>query len=1103
MFNLKGVGLLLVSVMFFAGTALAQVTTGTILGTVSDSTGAVIPGATVTVRNVETGITRTLSTDATGRFRAPQLGLGNYEITAGAAGFQSLVRSGITLTVGREAVVNFTLQVGSVAERITVTGEAPLIETTNATVADSVSERELRSLPLNARSFTDLTAIQPGVVADIGLYPTVFSGGTRIVMNGARPTQSLYLLDGTDILSPATNVAPASVLGQALGVDTIREFTVLQNNYGAQYGRAIGGIVNSITRSGTNEFHGSAFEFLRNSKLDAKNYFDLAEEPIPPFQRNQFGGTLGGPIVRDNSFFFFSYEGVRENLGITDNATVMSDEARVGLVTNCPAGVTVCTREQALASGRNQLVPSIHPDIVPYINAIPRGTGRYRNDGLQEFRGHRVQRGRENYWMGRIDQKLSDNDNLFGRMVADWSSRELPEGQLLPDGRHTSMDDDGFYGFLTVEWSRILSSTTLNVARIGYARNNNQQVQTIAGTDTPAEEYPWPTPSPFEVVPGLPYGGLGAPNGVTVPGGANGPGAQGNINDDQNSPVKFVDNTYSVSDSLRYSKGRHSLDLGVDIRRFQMNADAGVWNRGSGSWHPPMANFLTGGQCSGCRGINSITTTSIKGPPDHYRGWRQTYAAWHVQDDFQLLSNLTLNLGVRWERVTAPTEVNGKVANIIDILRDGSWTQLKDQPLFKIRDGLKGFSPRFGFAYSPDSKTAIRGGFGVFTEIQLLYLYQLAYGYPPYADRGIFQNITKFPRPLEGVGLSDRNQPLVVSYDNKNPYAYQWNFGIERQLGEVWVAKVGYIGTRGLNIVGVLDQVQPRVQKDAAGEVFTPLRAPSQNPWLHSSRTYAPVSDSYYHALQLRLQRRFSQGLEFNTNYTWSKNTGTAGFGLKGAETRIGGGGSTASYHMVDLWNLKGLGKGPLDQHVPHNFTFSSTYDLPIGQGRSLGTNMGGAANAILGGWQVNLLFSARSGLPVSIAGPGYSNSNYCRTCTLRPNLKPGGDNNPVIGDVDLWFDASNFQTVRPGYYGNVGRNTLSTARLVKTDFSIFKLFPWGEGKDIQFRAEFFNLFNKVNLSRPNGSVFNTNGSVNSNIGRITSIVGTARQIQFALKMTF
>ena len=271
MFNLKGVGLLLVSVMFFAGTALAQVTTGTILGTVSDSTGAVIPGATVTVRNVETGITRTLSTDATGRFRAPQLGLGNYEITAGAAGFQSLVRSGITLTVGREAVVNFTLQVGSVAERITVTGEAPLIETTNATVADSVSERELRSLPLNARSFTDLTAIQPGVVADIGLYPTVFSGGTRIVMNGARPTQSLYLLDGTDILSPATNVAPASVLGQALGVDTIREFTVLQNNDGAQYGRAIGGIVNSITRSGTNEFHGSAFEFRLQQH---RSYYD-------------------------------------------------------------------------------------------------------------------------------------------------------------------------------------------------------------------------------------------------------------------------------------------------------------------------------------------------------------------------------------------------------------------------------------------------------------------------------------------------------------------------------------------------------------------------------------------------------------------------------------------------------------------------------------------------------------------------------------------------------------------------------------------------------------------------------------------------------------
>ena len=289
---------------------LAQVTTGTIMGTVSDSTGAVIPGASVTVRNVETGITREATTDAAGRYRLSRLGLGRYEITAGSTGFQTGVRSGVTLTVGREAAVDFTLQVGAVAERITVTGEAPLLETTNSTVSSLVDERTMRAVPLIGRSFADLTSIQPGVVSDLPIGSSgVFNAGgsrTRRVISGTRPAQSTFLLDGMEITTPSQGMPVSSVLGEQLGVEAIREFTLLQSNFGAQYGRAAGGVVNAVTQSGTNEFHGSVFEFFRNEKLDARDYFLRSNFSKAALKRNQFGASLGGPLQRDRTFFLLN-----------------------------------------------------------------------------------------------------------------------------------------------------------------------------------------------------------------------------------------------------------------------------------------------------------------------------------------------------------------------------------------------------------------------------------------------------------------------------------------------------------------------------------------------------------------------------------------------------------------------------------------------------------------------------------------------------------------------------------------------------------------------------------------------------------------------------
>ncbi|MBI3895965.1 MAG: TonB-dependent receptor [Acidobacteria bacterium] len=1099
-----------------AGVALAQVTTGTILGTASDSTGAVIPGARVTARNVQTGIARTVTTDAQGRYRAPELGLGMYEVTAEAAGFQTLVRSGIELTVGRQATVNFAMQVGAVAEVITVTGEAPLLETTNSTVADLVTETQMRQLPLNGRSFTDLAAIQPGVIADIGAPQSAFKGGGRMVMNGARPQQSLYMLDGVEITDAINNTPPVSVMGQTLGVDTILEFTVLQNNYGSQYGRAIGGVVNAVTRSGTNELHGSAFEFLRNEKLDAKNFFDVPEDPIPPFKRNQFGGTLGGPIVKDNAFFFGSYEGLRESLGTTDFSSTMTDEARVGIITNCPinpatgARFRTCTKEEAIVT--EVLPKGIHPDILPFLTLIPRGTHRYQNDGSQEFRVSRARVGRENYFMGRIDQRLSDNDRIFGRVVYDYSSRELPDSQFLSDGKtHPTNAEWGAYNFSTLDWTRIVSPTVLNTARFGFSRNRSQQCQCIDGDPrTDVIDFPG-IPPQLEVVPGVPWSGPWSVPGVSVPGGTNGIG-NSILGAYLIAPVKFVSNTFTYYDSVRISKGRHSLDIGVDIRRFQENALSAIWANGNASWFTPLKNFLTAGQrttgyCTGgtndCRGINSLlvthTLTADNGfaPSDPYRGYRQSLASWYVQDDIQLLSNLTLNFGVRWEHATPPVEVNQKTANIIDVLRDTEYTQLGDKPLFELRDILGGFMPRFGFAYSPDSKTSIRGGFGMFKEMPLFYQFALTQFHPPSANRIQLRNLTQWPNPLAGVDpTTGTRAPIIITYDHKYPYAMQWNFGIERQFGQNWVGRMSYIGTRGINLPAVNNDVQPALSKDANGVLFTPRNQPSVNPAWDNTRTSANIGDAWYNALQMRIQKRFAQGIEFSSSYTWSKNLSqAAGMAIQGGE---GGG----AFQTSNAWDYKNFDKSRADQDVPHNFNFNFTYEIPVGQGLTFGSNMGNVANTILGGWQVNGTFTKRSGLPRTIGGPGYSTNTFCR-CAVRPNLKPGGNTNPVIGELDHWFDETQFLPVAAGYFGNLAKNTLDGPGLTKFDLSVFKGFAIGERKNLQFRAEFFNFANHPVFAGPETSVFETNGRPVDNPGRITRTVGTSRQIQLALKFEF
>ena len=1084
----------------FSAIAVAQVTTGTISGTVSDPTGAAVSGATVSLKSAETAISRTVITGADGRYRAPELGLGSYEITAEAAGFQTVIRSGITLTVGREAVVDFTLQVGAIAERITVTGEAPLVQTANATVAALVDERAMRELPLNGRSFADLTGIQPGVISDleIAAAPTqaVYTGGgsaARRSIGGTKPQQSTFLLDGMEISTPSEGMPASSVLGQQLGVEAIREFVLLQNNYGAQYGRAAGGVVNAVTQSGTNAFHGSAFEFLRNEKLDARDFFLDPQLPKAPLKRNQFGAALGGPIRKDRTFFFLNYEGVRQAAGTSFLGTVLTPETRQGKITGCPAGRSGCTREEAIVT---RTLP-VNPDMAPVMNLLPLPNGPYRRNGVADYTAVPRWQADENYGIVRLDQQLSQKDSLFGRFTKDESSR-TDQYLVLTPKPFTGFQVGG-YVLATISETHVFSPSVLNAFRVGFTRRNDHLFYnyTQGGDQFPNAPGLDPRLSPVK---GVPLGLYSIP-GISIYGGANngttvGPNLSG--------PAVFVDNAFDFDDSTMINKGRHAIAVGANFKRYQMNHLNEPWVYGGTFTWDTIDNFLTNNPRNTTQLLGFTTPGSQKA--DVYRGWRQSYGAAYIQDDFKARSNLTLNLGVRWEGVSSPREVNGKLAVLKDIYRDKDFALLTDNdPLFGITDALKGLSPRVGLAWTPfsDQKTVFRSGFGSFEEMPLAYIWQLALEAPPYSKRfTVNRPALKFPFPFADPGsLASTGEPLMMPLVAKIPYTLQWTFSVERQLGQTLVVKANYVGTRGVNLFAIYNPNQkPTIIRDS--RQFTPPDAQVPNPNFTSYRYVAPISDQIYNALQLVVEKRSRAGLTFNASYTWARNIDDGGgAGIKGAE-QISGAASFAVYNGRDLSSERGLSS----LHVEHNFILAYGYQLPFGPGRHWRNLSSGPLSYLLGGWSVNGINTIRSGLPVNIMMTPRQSGCVAQSCNERPDLRAGGNNNPVLAHwtPERYFDPSNFVVQPLGFFGNLGRNTLIRPGQLNLNLSFTKDNRLGERKNLEFRAELFNFLNHPNFGAPGNIVFSdAAGNLDPNVGRITTTSTKMRQVQFGLKFVF
>jgi len=1083
--------------LMFCGTASwTQVTTGTISGTVSDSTGAVIPGANISIRNVDTGVTRDVIADASGRYRAQQLLLGNYDVTATSAGFQTLVRSGITLTVGREATVDLVLQVGAVSEKLTVTGEAPLIETTNATVSSLVDERAMRALPLNGRSFSDLTSLQPGVIADLPIAGTggtqnVYSGGgttTKRIIGGNKPQLSSYLLDGMEISTPSNGMPVNSVLGEQLGVEAIREFSVLQNNFGPQYGRAAGGVVNAVTQSGTNVFHGSVFEFLRNDALDARDFFLLPTQPKAPLRRNQFGASLGGPIQKDRTFFFVDYEGVRQSAGVSRIGATLTPQTRQGQVTN--------------NQGQVFETLSVNPDIQPIINLLPlptvlsNGSYNYQNGGVADYNSIPLWNATENYGITRTDHQISEKDSLFGRLTVDRSIRN--DNFELRTPTPYKGTQTGGYVLATVSETHIFSPSVLNTARVGFTRRNDNMFNNY---QPGGDQFPNPTglDPRLSLIHGYPWA-MFQISGVNL---YNGPQYF----------IHYIDNTFDYNDSLIVNRGLHSISVGGELKRYRMNANVGPWANGWVNWLT-IERFLTNQPFDVLEYISNTGPQST-GPgslvPDVYRGWRQTYGAFYVGDEYKVFPSLTLNLGIRWERITGPKEVNGKLASLQNVFQGNITLLRKDQAMFNPRDAFKGFSPRFGFAWTPfaNQKTVFRGGFGIFKDEPQQYEYQLSVDAPPYAHRVELHDPPglKFPFPFRNAaGLDDPSfatgvaEPVIVPMDAKVPYSMQWTFSLEKQLTSSLVVKANYLGSRGLDLFGIYNPIQP-VGQTVNGRYFVPPDSPILNPNFGSIRLTAPFGSQWYQSGQLVVEKRLGKGLGFNGSYTFSRNIDiSTSAGTRGGE--IISGTANATYNSDNFAGEKGLS----GLHVKHNFITSYSYDLPFGPGRPWGNQWKGVLGHVAGGWMLNGTLSTRSGLPVNLTEVPLQSRCRANQCPERPDLKPGGNNNPVLKNwtPNQYFDPSNFMVQPAGFYGNLGRQTLISPGLFNLNLSLAKDNRISEKLNLAFRGEFFNILNHPNFGVPATSVFrDAAGNFTANVGRITTTANSMRQIQFGLKLTF
>ena len=1096
---------------------LAQ-SSGVLIGSVEDETGGAMPGTTVTVTNDDTGLSVTSVSDDSGVYHFPRLPLGTYTVVAEQPGFKQGVREGVVLTVAQQVRVNIVLQVGEISEQVIVQDTAVLLESETSAMSGLVDEQQMEELPLNGRDFYQLAYLQPGAtqVTMGGSNPwTNGDPGTgimKLALNGMRPSMSNALMDGTDINEPTYNVPPGGVAG-ALGVEAIKEFRVLTNNYSAEYGRNAGGIVTTATKSGTNEFHGSVYFFHRNDNFDASNFFDPIVNGVkskPEFRRNQFGVSLGGPIVQDKTFFFVNYEGLREFRQITSNTPVPDDNARRGLITDDTTGELVDI--------------GVDPRVVPFMNLFPVANSTNLGGGIALWSGTQPRDSFNDYIMGRIDHVFDEDNRIFARYTYDNSEAIKPfQGTLTPGFPALA---DRFSHYFTAEYQKIFSPTLINEARIGFNRSHILNLPAKEHPETltciPQDDAGNPLPCDF---------GFGLLMGTVRVGGFN---AIGNF-----TVIGGPSNTFQYQDTLIHTVGKHSLKYGADVRRMQNNGLFGT--RWGFYGFPNLEAFLRAEPSSFGNGYVPALNDPVLNPQnqgslsDTARGYRQTQMNFFIQDDIQINPDFTLNLGLRWELNLPPTESNGRLANIRDLgyldQSTGRFVPVDTsttvgEPLMKLPKAL--IQPRIGFAWNllGDDKTVLRGGFGIFHDQLWMNLYGNTRQLFPFAA-SISQISPVFLDPLKGREITVGTQAggTQIQYEAEAPYVMQFNLQLQREIARNTVLKLSYIGSQGRHLVssGRSNAREFQLQSDgkpifihSQGPLSGPGRpplGPRVNPNFGNVSCQCQAWNSSYNAAQIEVERRFSAGLRFQTHYTWARPIDDISGPFSSDFNNDPG-----TPHFI--FNTT-LDRGLSSFEVQHKWVSNWTWELPIGPGRRLGADMSGAAAAILGDWEISGILTTYGGYPFTVRN-GHDNAgqggNHNRPNQIRDV--------PMPQTVEMWFDPSAFQMNEPGTLGNVGRNHLVGPTLTNMDITLTKDFRVGENRAIQFRAEFFNVLNSANLEAPlntqdavgtggdGQSVFNRSIYINemgekiypapiSTSGRIFRTVTNAREIQFALRFIF
>jgi outer membrane receptor protein involved in Fe transport len=1036
--------LLAAFILFSATTTSAQLVGGSIHGSVKDAQGAMLPGAAVVVRHVGTGASHEATSDPSGHYQVLALPPGEYEVAVSITGFRSVAHRGIRLTVGQTAVIDSTLELGVVSELIEVRGDAVSINLATGAVSGLVGEREIRDLPLNGRSFQQLALLQPGVQAALAAGNDVVGGRTpKISINGTRPEMNSFLLDGTDI-NNVYNKTPGSAAGVLLGVEAVLEFQVLTNAYSAEFGRSAGGVFNAVTRSGANRYNGSLFEFHRNSALDARNFFDPAALPKPKFTRHQFGGVFGGPLQRDRTFFFGAYEGLIERLGVTGVTAVPDDDARRGIIAGRPI--------------------TLHPSVPRYLDVLfPRANGRSLGNGGAEYLFTETQPTDEHFYQLRVDHRMSSANSMFVRATHDRGDVIRMPANKPPIA---TIDEATRNTYVTGEYQHTFSQDLLNQLRIGLNRSvslaDNRRTIDI--------------PPDLAWLPGEKFGYLTIQGLVTEMAG------------DFRLPRNDRLNNWQISDTLISTRGRHLLRLGGQLQYMQFNQDTTSQAGGIVTFNS-LELFLTGRP--------SNVDFAVPGKIDPIRKYRQWLFAGFLQDDVRVTDRLSLNLGLRYEAVTIPTEVDGKISNLqnvtdLELTIGDPW---HDNP------SLKNVAPRIGMAWDPlgTGKTSVRAGFGVFHD-QILPKYYFFSGSlnPPFTTRTSIVN-PPFPNVIANFDTNAyiRAQLQTVNADLQTPYFVQFNASVQRALGDNLDVTAGYVGSRGYNLIRLGDaNLAPETVVNGV-KTYQP-GAGRRNPNFTGIWQRMTDARSFYDSLQVSVNRRYAQGWRAQLSYTLSESIDDAS-GINSQDF------SNNVQYVSDWYDLE-HDRGLSAFHARHNLTANASWEIPFAANRT------GLSGALLRGWQVNGIATVRSGHPFTVE-LGFNRSGNLNTTGFsrheRPDLKPGCSENPVLGGWERYWDVSCFQLPAANTRGNLRRNSLIGPGLVSIDASLVKSFRAGGTRTLQVKIEAFNLTNRANFAVPSGRIAFTgvaaDGSpvVAPTWGRITSTVTTSRQIQVGAKLSF